>query len=277
MRTSSGLPRVRAGLLLLSSSLLAAAPALASANADLNAAETRARVRAATVTLPAKGCAGSVVGSDRLVVTAAHCVPRGAESVAVRLPDRRSLQSSVLHLDRMRDVALLELEQPSGAAPLELAADVPAPGGHVLFVGRIDRASRAQTAEVKRIGRCPSLPDIDDAVFTNIKAKPGDSGAPIVDESLRVIGVIHGGSACHIVAPTRSLAPAIDAAKAGQPQPGPSVVDSAPTEADDPAARANGAEEPALRRYQVGPFVFERIPSGFRFKFAFDFGFGSER
>ncbi len=206
-------------------------------------------------------------------MTAAHCVPRAAQSVTVRLADRRAVPGSVLHLDRTRDVALLELAQTSGATPLELAADVPSAGASVLFVGRIDRPSRVQTAEVRRIGRCPSLPGIEDAVFTNIEAKPGDSGSPVVDESLRVVGVIHGGSACHIVAPTASLAPAIAAAGSGLP----AAAVAAPSDADSAGASAagEGDAEPALRRYQVGPFVFERIQNGFRFKFDFDFRLGS--
>jgi hypothetical protein len=170
-------------------------------------------------------------------------------------------------------VALLELEQASGAAPLELSPDAARPGGRVLFVGRRDRRTRAQSATVQRIGRCPSLPDIEDAVFTSIQAKPGDSGSPIVDESLRIIGVIHGGSACHIVAPTASLAPVIAAARPGEPG---AALPAAPSDSAEPEAPADASEEPALRRYQVGPFVFERIANGFRFKFDFDIRLGSD-
>ncbi|HEY6558390.1 MAG TPA: serine protease [Polyangiaceae bacterium] len=270
MRTAVVRSGALAGLGLLSASVFMALPARAE---DLNAEAVRARVRAATVTLPKKGCAGAIVQQERLVVTAAHCVPRRAQSVTVRLPDQRAVESSVLHLDRTRDVALLELAQGSGATPLELLPDLPTAGGRVLFVGRIDRSSRAQSAEIQRVGKCPSLPGIEDAVFTNIQAKPGDSGSPVVDESLRVVGVIHGGSACHIVAPTASLTPAIAAAQAGLP-----VPDPAPSEAEATPSPAlpNAADEPALRRYQVGPFVFERIANGFRFKFDFDFRVGSE-
>lgn len=254
----------------MSSCLFTALPAGA---ADLDAEAARARVRAATVTLPRKGCAGAVVHQDRLVITAAHCVPRGAPSVRVRLPDQRAAAGSVLHLDRTRDVALLELDRASGAAPLELASDAPSAGEKVLFVGRIDRPSRVQTAAIQRIGRCPSLPGIEDAVFTSIQAKPGDSGSPVVDESLRVVGVIHGGSACHIVAPTASLAPAIAARGAGLPVDG---SDDAAPEVAPENADPSALDEPALKRYQVGPFVFERIANGFRFKFDFDFRVGSD-
>ena len=85
--------------------------------------------------------------------------------------------------------------------------------------------------------------------------------------------MIHGGSACHIVAPTASLAPAIAARDSGQPLDG--APDVAP-EISTGSAGVGAADEPALKRYQVGPFVFERIANGFRFKFDFDFRVGSD-
>lgn len=188
----------------------------------------RQRVAAATVTLPAKSCAGSVAGSPTQVLTAAHCIPEGAEETDVVFRGRR-LRAVVALIDRTRDTALLALDEPLDVVPLELGLELPRPGDPILFVGRVDRPSRPQVEKVVRLGRCPSLPGVSDAVFTNLNAKPGDSGAPIVDVRLRIVGVIHGGAACHIAASTAELARKLSAAgrrKSSPPVPAPASFDS---------------------------------------------------
>lgn len=165
----------------------------------------RHQVASVTVTIPAKSCAGSFVGSPSQVLTAAHCIPEGLETLDVVFRGR-TFRAMVALIDRVRDTALLAIEEPPDVVPLELEAALPRRGDRVLFVGRVDRRSRPQVAEVERLGRCPSLPGVSQAVFTTLEARPGDSGAPILNERLRVVGVIHGGAACHIAAPTAALA-----------------------------------------------------------------------
>jgi S1-C subfamily serine protease len=165
----------------------------------------RNRVAAATVTLPFKSCAGSIAGGNTQVLTAAHCIPEGVEELDVVFRGRK-LRAMVALIDRTRDTALLALDEALDVQPLELAVDLPKRGDRVLFVGRTDRPSKTQIAQVLKLGRCPSLPGVSDAVFTDLDAKPGDSGAPIVDSKLRIVGVIHGGASCHIAAPTAALA-----------------------------------------------------------------------
>lgn len=165
----------------------------------------RKQVANVTVTIPAKSCAGSFVGSPSQVLTAAHCIPEGLETLDV-LFQGRVFRAMVALIDRERDTALLALEEPPDVVPLELEGALPERGERVLFVGRVDRRSRVQVAQVERLGRCPSLPSVTDAVFTTIQARPGDSGAPILNDRLRVVGVIHGGAACHIAASTAALA-----------------------------------------------------------------------
>jgi S1-C subfamily serine protease len=184
----------------------------------------RRHVRAATVTLPLRSCAGSVAGSRTQVLTAAHCIPEGAAQVEVIFRGR-PLRAVVALLDRTRDTALLALDEALDVEPLELALDLPKPGDRVLFVGRVDRPSQTQVVRVVRLGRCPSLPGVSDAVFTSLKAKPGDSGAPILNEELRIVGVIHGGASCHIAAPTAVLARSLAASSRVQRSPGPAPDD----------------------------------------------------
>jgi S1-C subfamily serine protease len=217
--------------------------------------DQRDRVAAATVTLTQLSCAGVVAGAKDQVVTAAHCVPEEATEVRVKVSDGRVLGATVVHLDRDRDLALLRLPSNLPVEPLEISDALPAPGDKVLFVGRVDRASRPQVAHVARLGRCPSLPNLDEALFTSVRARPGDSGAPLVDDSLRIVGLIHGGARCHIATPTASLA------KLALPDTAPPLAPAAP-----PLVPQSG---------KIGPFFWERIQDGFRVRFDFSFSWKS--
>ena len=217
----------------------------------------RARVAAATVTLPERSCAGVVAGEAEHVVTAAHCVPLGAWSADVVLRDGRRLEASIIHLDRDTDLAVLLLDEQLTVKPLQIASESPEVGDRVLFVGRADRKSRPQVARIERLGVCPSLPSVPEALFTTVKARPGDSGAPLVDESLRVVGLIHGGARCHIAAPTSELAVRLN------------PLPAAPAPSANPKATAPQTKPPAVERKALGPFVYERTSNGFRFQFSF--------
>jgi len=226
----------------------------------------RESVAQATVTIPAKSCAGFVAQEKTWVVTAAHCIPEGRERFDVKLRDGTVLESSLAYLDREHDLAALLLDQPAPVAPLALAERLPARGAQVLFVGRVDRRLRPQVATIERIDQCPSLPDVSNALFTTLDARPGDSGAPVVDRDLKVVGVIHGGARCHISAPTLGLAREL-AALGSSPAPiAPAHPPSAPDSGADPGT------DKVLKRYQAGPFVLEKIPNGFKFRFSFRWG-----
>lgn len=241
-------PRLFASILFSGALLALSGPALA----DAKKSDTRARLLETSVIVVPRACAGAVVGSTVHVLTAAHCIPAGTERVDVRLRSGKVVDSRVEYLDVERDLALLHLDQPVPVQPLELALDLPPPGEKLSFLGRFDRAPRKpQRAAVVKIGRCPSLPAIDDAVFTSLNAKPGDSGAPVVDRRLRVVAVVHGGAACHIAAPVHSLAQKLAA---------------------DPDAELEPAPEPALANYTWGPLHLERTASGFRLRWSFRFG-----
>lgn len=166
----------------------------------------RDRVVKASVILPERMCTGSVVRTEHEVLTAAHCVTEGATSVTVRLPSGAEQEASIVHLDRDADLALLYLSEATGVSPLSVADQLPRRGSNLLFVGRTDRKTRTQQAKVERLGRCPSLPDLPNAVFTTLDARPGDSGAPLVDGKGRVAAIVHGGARCEIAVPTATIA-----------------------------------------------------------------------
>lgn len=168
--------------------------------------EYRADVARATLLVLGESCAGFVAEAPNLVVTAAHCIPYPKRRVSVRLPAGQTLVARLDRIDRDTDLALLRLAEPLPVVPLALSERVPAAGDWLMFVGRGDRGHKPQLARVKKLDRCPSLPRVPNAVFTSVAARPGDSGAPLVDANLRVVGLVHGGARCHIAAPVATLA-----------------------------------------------------------------------
>jgi hypothetical protein len=158
-------------------------------------------LRQATVTLGGGRCAGAVVGDGDRVVTAAHCVSPGEARLLVELHDGRRLSAETLVVDRARDVAVLGLPERAVERPLSLGEALPPAGQALLFAGRNDRSTRLQEAHVERLGRCPSLPGVPQALFTSLDARKGDSGAPLVGPDLVVHGLVHGGARCNIATP----------------------------------------------------------------------------
>ncbi|MBI3185571.1 MAG: trypsin-like peptidase domain-containing protein [Myxococcales bacterium] len=177
--------------------LWAAAPAFA-------AVDPFERIRQATVGVGPDDCAGAVVGDPQHALTAAHCVAEGPSPLSLTLHDGRKVRAAVASIDRGRDIAIIELETPASVEPLEVANRLPQVGEELYFSGRLDR-SVEQLVKVERLGRCPSLPSVPRALFTTVDGAPGDSGAPLVDHRLRVVGLVHGGAACHIATPTHEV------------------------------------------------------------------------
>jgi S1-C subfamily serine protease len=166
-------------------------------------------LREATVTLGPGHCAGVIVEDGRHVMTAAHCVAPGTERMQLELYDGTRLSSSAVVHDVGRDVALFRLEEVAPVMALPVAAELPAPGAGLLFVGREDPLGEPQQVWLERLGRCPSLPQVPQALFTTLRGVKGDSGSPVVDLELQVVGLVHGGARCSIATPTAEFAPVV--------------------------------------------------------------------
>jgi S1-C subfamily serine protease len=166
-------------------------------------------LREATVVLLPGHCMGVVVEDGRHVMTAAHCADAGAQRIDLQLHDGTRLSGTALFIDEGRDVALFRLDEEASLTPLPLAPELPAPGDGLLFAGRNDPPGEFQEAWLERLGRCPSLPGVPQALFTKLRGEKGDSGSPVVDRQLRVVGLVHGGAACSIATPTAEFAPVV--------------------------------------------------------------------
>ncbi|QSQ23660.1 trypsin-like peptidase domain-containing protein [Pyxidicoccus parkwayensis] len=174
-------------------------------------------VAAATVTLGQGHCAGVVVEDGSHALTAAHCVSPLETRVDVSFMNGQRIGGTYVHVDRGRDVAIIRLDARAPVRGLEVADAMPTPGEPLVFTGRFDRPGDAQEAVLERLGRCPSLPQVPAALFTTMRGRPGDSGAPLVDSHMRVVGLVHGGAACRIATPTAGLGTLVGELSRGGP------------------------------------------------------------
>jgi S1-C subfamily serine protease len=165
----------------------------------------RERLRQATVTVGEGRCAGVLLECGDHALTAAHCIPAQEREVRLEVADGMAYLAAPEVVDRGSDLALLRLEVRAQADGLELGEELPSPGDVLLFAGRPAGPSQFQVARVQRLGRCPTLPEVPNAVFTTLRGHPGDSGAPLVDSRMRVVALVHGGAACSIAAPTAQV------------------------------------------------------------------------
>jgi S1-C subfamily serine protease len=166
-------------------------------------------IHRATVTLVPDVCAGVIVGDARHALTAAHCVADPSARTGITLYNGQQISGAFEVVDRSRDMALIRLDHPAPVRPLQIT-DQPAEAGQaVLFTSRMEHPGEPQWAAVERLGHCPSLPDVPAALFTTLRGKPGDSGGPVVDPNLNVVGLVHGGARCSIAAPTADFAPTL--------------------------------------------------------------------
>ncbi|HWP64705.1 MAG TPA: serine protease [Candidatus Limnocylindria bacterium] len=164
----------------------------------------RELVEMATVRL-ASGCSGAVAERADVIVTALHCVD-DRTSVRVRFANGVERTAHVAATDTVADQAVLLLPEPAptGVTPLRIATRRQIPGTVLYYYGHPDRVA-FQTARLDRIGQCPSLPSLQNALFTSIAGKPGDSGAPLVNAEGQIVGLVHGGAACRIATPASTL------------------------------------------------------------------------
>lgn len=135
---------------------------------------------------------GFIISEDGYVVTNNHVV-EGADSVLVRLSDRREFDAEVIGTDPRSDLALLRVDG-AGLPALKLAeGDEVAVGEWVLAIGSpfgLDYSVAAGIVSAK--GR--SLPTERNENYvpfiqTDVAINPGNSGGPLFDLEGEVVGV----------------------------------------------------------------------------------------
>ncbi len=132
---------------------------------------------------------GFVISADGLILTNAHVV-RDADSVRVKLADRREFDAEVLGTDPATDVAVLKIDARNLATVQFGASERLQVGDYVLAIGSPFGFEQSATSGiVSAKGR--SLPGDTYVPFiqTDVAVNPGNSGGPLFDAGGRVVGI----------------------------------------------------------------------------------------
>ena len=140
---------------------------------------------------------GFIVSADGYVLTNNHVV-EGAETVIVRLLDRREFRAKVIGADPNTDVALLKIDA-KGLPPVALGnSDDARVGEWVLAIGNplgegltFTVTSGIMSAKGRALNTLPGrgAGSIQDFIQTDAAINPGNSGGPLVNVRGEVIGV----------------------------------------------------------------------------------------
>ncbi|MDM7323103.1 MAG: DegQ family serine endoprotease [Gammaproteobacteria bacterium] len=132
---------------------------------------------------------GFIVDADGIILTNAHVV-KDAESINVRLQDKREFPAKIIGLDERTDVAVLKIEA-SGLPTVRIGdSDRLQVGEWVLAIGSpFGLDFTATQGIVSAIGR--NLPDENYVPFiqTDAAINPGNSGGPLFNPRGEVVGI----------------------------------------------------------------------------------------
>jgi S1-C subfamily serine protease len=133
--------------------------------------------------------AGVLISPDGHILTSAHLVS-GLESVQVKLRSGIQLEARVLRSDVVQDVAVLRLPG-RGYACVGLARDTapPVPGTDVFVVGS-PLGGELSWSVTRGVISGVRVLDGRQLLQTDASLNPGNSGGPLIDDHLRVLGIV---------------------------------------------------------------------------------------
>lgn len=133
---------------------------------------------------------GFIISPDGYVLTNQHVVD-GADTVTVKLSDRREFKAKVVGGDAQYDVALLKIEA-SGLPSIRIGnSNTLKPGQWVVAVGSPFGLDHSVTAGiVSAVGRSQSAEQrYVPFIQTDVAINPGNSGGPLLNTSGEVVGI----------------------------------------------------------------------------------------
>jgi serine protease Do len=140
---------------------------------------------------PAKGTgSGFIVSPDGYILTNAHVVS-SAQTVTVRLTDRREFQAKVIGQDERTDVAVIKIEAVN--LPVVKIGDprLLKPGQWVVAIGSPFNFDNTATAGIVS-ATARSIPNDNSVVpfiQTDVAVNPGNSGGPLFNTRGEVVGI----------------------------------------------------------------------------------------
>jgi S1-C subfamily serine protease len=178
--------------------LLAAPPAIPGAAPGLGSQVTASTVRVSGVACGFRLSGSGFSPAPDTIVTNAHVVA-GTTSNQVLRPDGRTLPASVQVFDPVRDLAILSvpgLNEPSLPLGSAVVGENDAVFGHPLGQVPVEvspaQVLRRVTADLGDIYERPATPR--QLLILGSELAPGDSGAPLVNSTGKVVGIAFGVS-----------------------------------------------------------------------------------
>ena len=140
---------------------------------------------------PASGTgSGFIIESDGYIITNAHVVFQ-AETVVVKLADKREFNAEVIGLDKRTDVALLKIKAKNLPKVTFGNSDLIKVGQWVAAIGSPFGLENTMTVGViSAINRALPQENFVPFIQTDVAINPGNSGGPLFDTKGHVIGII---------------------------------------------------------------------------------------
>jgi serine protease Do len=141
--------------------------------------------------VPSRGVgSGFIVSPDGYIVTNAHVVD-GANTVTVKLTDRREFTAKVIGADKRTDIALIKIDAKKPLPALDLSNPAPAKQGEwVIAIGSPFGFENSVTAGiVSGVHRALPGGQMTPFIQTDVAVNPGNSGGPLLNAAGQVVGV----------------------------------------------------------------------------------------
>lgn len=135
---------------------------------------------------------GFVLDKQGHILTNNHVIGENAQRVEVQLFDKHKYKAQVLSVDKVHDLALLQITAPN-LQPVELADSKNLMVGQKVFAignpfGLSGTMTRGIISAIRSV-RGPNGNAIDNAIQTDAAINPGNSGGPLMNSHGEVIGI----------------------------------------------------------------------------------------
>ena len=135
---------------------------------------------------------GFILDKQGHILTNNHVIGENNQRVEVQLSDKHKYKAQVVVVDKMHDLALLQINAPN-LQPVELADSRALMVGQKVFAignpfGLSGTMTRGIISAIRSV-RGPTGSAIDNAIQTDAAINPGNSGGPLMNSRGQVIGI----------------------------------------------------------------------------------------